>query len=92
MAQVRLFEPGSWLSSLTFPREVAARRMGCKRSATLIYLGLALFRSDQMITEKEIRTGTGPVGTAFAHSSTTATPPPTIAPLTSRPRLATDPC
>jgi hypothetical protein len=73
-----------------FSREVAARRMGCKRAATLVYLGLAPFRSDQMITEKEIRTGTGPAGTAFAHSSTTATAPPTIAPWTSRHRrLAT---
>jgi hypothetical protein len=43
-----------------FSREVAARRMGCKRAATLVYLGLALFRSDQMITEKEIRSGAGP--------------------------------
>jgi hypothetical protein len=71
-----------------FSREVAARRMGCKRAATLIYLGVALFRSDQMITEKEI--GTGPAGTAFAHSSTTAIRPPTIAPWTSlHRRLAT---
>ena len=35
-------------------------RMGRKKAATLIYLGLVLFRSDQMITEKKIRTGAGP--------------------------------
>jgi hypothetical protein len=53
-------------------REVAARRMGRKRAATLAYLSHALFQSDQMITEKELRTGAGPNGIAFAHSSTTA--------------------
>jgi hypothetical protein len=41
-------------------REVVARRMGRKRAATLAYLGLVLFQSDQMITEKELRTGAGP--------------------------------
>ena len=35
-------------------------RMGRKKAATLVYLGLVLFRSDQMITEKKIRTGAGP--------------------------------
>jgi hypothetical protein len=34
--------------------------MGCKRAATLVYLRVVLFRPDQMITEKEIRTGAGP--------------------------------
>jgi hypothetical protein len=46
------------LSALS--REVAARRMGRKRAATLAYLSRALFQSDQMITEKEVRTGGGP--------------------------------
>jgi hypothetical protein len=41
-------------------RELAARRMGRKRAATLAYLSHALFQSDQMITEKELRTGAGP--------------------------------
>ena len=50
--------------------------MGRKKAATLIYLGFVLFRSDQMITEKKIRTGAGPCWDAFAHSSTTVTPPP----------------
>jgi hypothetical protein len=46
------------LSALS--REVAARRMGRKRAASLAYLSHALFQSDQMITEKELRTGAGP--------------------------------
>jgi hypothetical protein len=50
-------------------------RMGRKKAATLIYLGLVLFRSDQMITEKKIRTGAGPCWDPFA-PSTTVTPPP----------------
>jgi hypothetical protein len=31
-----------------------------KKAATLVYLGMVLFRSEQMITEKKIRTVAGP--------------------------------
>lgn len=51
-------------------------RMGRKKAPTLIYLGLVLFRSDQMITEKKSALAPVPAGIASAHSSTTVTPPP----------------
>ncbi|HEY1469844.1 MAG TPA: hypothetical protein VGF61_12435 [Candidatus Acidoferrum sp.] len=55
---VREIDLHNALSALS--REVAARRMGRKRAATLAYLGRVLFQSDQMITEDELRAGAGP--------------------------------
>jgi hypothetical protein len=46
------------LSALS--RAVAARRMSRQKAATLAYLGLVLFQSDQLATQEEFRTGAGP--------------------------------
>jgi hypothetical protein len=62
-------------------RAVVSRRMSRQKAATLAYLGLVLFQSDQLITQRSFALARVHAGIVFAHFWTSA---PSMFPLSLR--------